>query len=751
MSARKLILVDGSCYLYRAFHALPPLTNSQGRADRRGARRAQHAEQDDQGGSARSGRRGVRRAGHARFATICSISTRRTARPCRTTCARKCNRCYEAVAAMGVPLLRVAGVEADDVIGTLAVQGGRRRFRSADLDRRQGHGATGGPHIELVNTMSNTRLDRAGVKAKFDVFPEQIVDYLALVGDSSDNIPGITSVGPKTAAKWLNQYQTLDALVARAADIRGKVGENLRGELADARVVAQARDHRYRGGARGDSGGAGRGRPRRRSGCASCTPAGAAGAAQVAGTGAPPCTAPRAPSNDVAGRSERRSARKSPRRSPCVAHRRRANTRRSVLGRGVGSWLAKLERRAAHLLRYRDRQPGLHARANGRPVVRRRARARRLTYRSGTTTPARRASTRSQQGAGALRSRCSRTLAKAKLGHHLKFDAHILANYGVALQGQRFDSMLESYVLEQRRNAPRHGFDRREIPGHQDHHTYEEVAGKGAKQIPFNQVDVDRAAEYAAEDADVTLQLHQALWPQIEARSGAEVRLRNHRAAAGARSCSGWSATGVLVDRALLRAQSAELAARMLELQIAGARRGGRHRSTWTRRSSCRRSCSASSAFRWCARRRPVSRPPPRMCSRSWPQTYRAAEIDPGISRRGQTQIHLYRQAAAEQINRRTGRIHTSYHQAVAATGRLSSSDPNLQNIPIRTPRGGASGRHSSRRRAIRWSPRIIRRSSCASWRIYRAMRALLQRVRRGSRHTSGDRRGGLRHACGRK
>ena len=250
MSARKLILVDGSGYLYRAFHALPPLTNSRGEPT--GAVL----------GVLNMLNKMIKEEAPDRIAVVFDAPGRtfrddlfeqykahRTPMP--DDLRAQIQPLYDVVSAMGVPLLRVAGVEADDVIGTLARQGADAGFKvlisTGDKDMAQ----LVGPNVELLNTMSNTRLDRIGVKAKFDVFPEQIVDYLALVGDTSDNIPGITSVGPKTAAKWLNQYQTLDALVAHAVDISGKVGENLRNELHDAGAVAQARDHRYRAGARG--------------------------------------------------------------------------------------------------------------------------------------------------------------------------------------------------------------------------------------------------------------------------------------------------------------------------------------------------------------------------------------------------------------------------------------------------------------------------------------------------------------------
>src|SRR3974390_1070669 len=230
MSARKLILVDGSGYLYRAFHALPPLTSSKGEPT--GAVL----------GVLNMLNKMIKEEAPERIAVVFDAPGRtfrddlfdqykahRTPMP--DDLRSEVQPLYDTVAAMGVPLLRVAGVEADDVIGTLARQAADAGFKvvisTGDKDMAQ----LVGPNVELLNTMSNTRLDRIGVKAKFDVFPEQIVDYLALVGDTSDNIPGITSVGPKTAAKWLNQYQTLDSLIAHAGDISGKVGENLRNEL----------------------------------------------------------------------------------------------------------------------------------------------------------------------------------------------------------------------------------------------------------------------------------------------------------------------------------------------------------------------------------------------------------------------------------------------------------------------------------------------------------------------------------------
>ena len=230
MTARKLLLVDGSSYLYRAFHALPPLSSSRGEPT--GAVL----------GVLNMLNKLIKEESPDRVAVVFDAPGRtfrddlfdeykahRTPMP--DDLRSQLAPLLDAVSASGLPLLRVEGVEADDVIGTLALRGAEAGLEvlisTGDKDMAQ----LVGPRISLVNTMSNTRLDPAGVKAKFDVFPEQIVDYLALVGDSSDNIPGVTGVGPKTAAKWLSQYRKLDALIANAGEIGGKVGENLRNEL----------------------------------------------------------------------------------------------------------------------------------------------------------------------------------------------------------------------------------------------------------------------------------------------------------------------------------------------------------------------------------------------------------------------------------------------------------------------------------------------------------------------------------------
>jgi DNA polymerase-1 len=577
----------------------------------------------------------------------------------------------EAVRAMGLPLLQMPGVEADDVIGTLARQGAESGYEvlisTGDKDMAQ----LVGPTVGLINTMNNTRLDRAGVKAKFDVFPEQIIDYLALVGDSSDNIPGITGVGPKTAAKWLNQYQSLDGLIAHAADIGGKVGENLRNGLpmlelsrklatidtalgldvtADG-LSAGAPDHsrltelytrlELRSLLKGLS-------PEP---AGATVPAAAGANAATAGTSA----AEAAPSNNYA---------------------------MIVSEDALDAWLAKLS--AAPLISFDAETDGLdHMRA-------------RIVGVSFAVTPGEAAYVplgHDYAGAphqldrekvlGALKALLEDP-TRPKLGHHLKFDTHVLANHGIAFAGQRFDPMLESYVFNS--VATRHDMESsaekylgvKTIP-------YEDVAGKGAKQITFNQVDVGRATEYSAADADVTLRLHLTLWPQIEAHTTLKsvydtieqplvpVLYRMERA-------------GVLVDRELLRIQSSELAARMHELQSqAHAEAGGVFNVDSPKQLQ---EILFGKLGIPVTRKTPTGQP---STAEDVLEELAETHLLPKLilEYRGVAKLKsTYTDTLPGQINAATGRIHTSYHQAVAATGRLSSTDPNLQNIPIRTREG---------------------------------------------------------------
>jgi len=682
MSMRKLILVDGSGYLYRAFHALPPLSNSKGEPT--GAVL----------GVLNMLNKMIKEESPDRIAVVFDAPGRtfrddlfekyKAHRPAMPDDLRsQVQPLYDAVASMGLPLLRVPGVEADDVIGTLAKQGAASGFEvlisTGDKDMAQ----LVGPQVGLINTMSNSRLDRAGVKAKFDVFPEQIVDYLALVGDSSDNIPGITGVGPKTAAKWLNQYQTLDELIAHVSDIGGKVGENLRNELPmlelsrklatiDTAVTLDVNAEGLSAGAPDV--------PRLRELYsrlelrALLKALDAALGPSVAAVGSTEIIA--AAFAETAG-------------SPLVAAVAVIETpaaprdyHKVVSEDALDAWLAKLA--AAPLISFdteTDSLDYMQARIVG------------LSF---AVTPGEAAYVPLGHDYPGAPHQLDREKVLAafkplledpkllKLGHHLKYDAHVLANYGIALNGHQFDSMLESYVLNS--VATRHDMDTTagKYLGLKTIQ-FEDIAGKGAKQITFNQVDVDRAAEYSAEDADVTLQLHLALWPQIEAlptlKSVYEtieqplvpVLFRMER-------------TGVLVDRELLKTQSSELAARMLELQSqAHAEAGGVFNVDSPKQLQ---EILFGKLGIPVMRKTPTGQPSTAEdVLEELAETYPLPKLI--LEYRGVAKLKsTYTDKLPGQIDQATGRIHTSYHQAVAATGRLSSTDPNLQNIPIRTQEG---------------------------------------------------------------
>ncbi len=682
MTARKLLLVDGSSYLYRAFHALPPLSSSRGEPT--GAVL----------GVLNMLNKLIKDESPDRIAVVFDAPGRtfrddlfdqykahRTPMP--DDLRSQLTPLLDAVGASGLPLLRIEGVEADDVIGTLALRGADCDFdvliSTGDKDMAQ----LVGPRITLVNTMSNTRLDRAGVKTKFDVYPEQIVDYLALVGDSSDNIPGITGVGPKTAAKWLSQYQTLDALIARAADIPGKVGENLRNELPalelsrklatlDTNLALEVSPEDLVPGA------ADHARLRELytrlelrallkslestlpvSGAASATVVeadvspGALGIAGASGTTfsglAPPqprnyaqITSPETLDEWI----EKLTS------APLIVFGTETDRPDGIRGRLVGLWFAVSAGEAAYVPLGHD-YPGAPAQLDREYVL------------------------------GALKPLLENAQLP-KLGHHGKLDAHILSAHGIALRGQRYDSMLESYVLDS--VATGHDMDSiAEKYLRLKTVRLEDIAGKGARQLPLNQVDVDRAAEYGAEQADVTLRLHQAIWPQIEAVPSLRILYQTIEQPL-VPVLYRMEHTGVLVDRALLRAQSSELAARMLELQAQAHATAGVVFNLDSPKQL--QEILFGSLGLPVIRKTPTGQPSTAEdVLEELAASYELPKLI--LEYRGVTKLKsTYTDKLPGEVDEQTGRIHTTYQQGVAATGRLSSSDPNLQNIPIRTPEG---------------------------------------------------------------
>jgi DNA polymerase-1 len=667
-----LVLIDGSSYLYRAFHALPPLTSPQGEPtgavlgvlnmllkSLREHEGAQFAVVFDAPG------------GSFRDELFAAYKSHRPPMP--DDLRAQVEPLLEAVRALGLPVLRIPRVEADDVIGTLArraADAGRRVLISTgDKDMAQ----LVGPHITLVNTMSGSTYDRDAVKAKFDVWPEQIVDYLALAGDSSDGIPGIDKVGPKTAAKWLNQYGTVDALVAHAAEIPGKTGENLRAgldTLALSRQLATIRCDLDL--------------PPEATDLARRPADEAALRALYARLGFRNLLRALGGAEDPAAQSDAGAA--APDGSALVADPALVSAAReyeTVLDEAaLGRWLEALA--AAELFAFDTETTSLdymQARIVGVSFCIEPGRAAYvpLTH-DYVGAPV-------QLDRDAVLARLKPLLEATrpgKVGHHLKYDAHVLANHGITLGGMAYDTMLESYVWNS--VATRHDMDSaaERYLGLKTI-TYEEVAGKGAKQIPFSQVSIETAGTYAAEDADVTLRLHRTLWPAI----AGEPLLRDlyeRFEQPLVPVLQRMERRGVLIDREMLRAQGGELARRAEELKAAAQTEAGTGFNV--------DSPKQLQQILYEKMNLPVLRKTPT----GQPSTAEDVLEELAGSFTLPRLILDYRSIAKlrstyadklpTQVNPDTGRVHTSYHQAVAQTGRLSSTDPNLQNIPIRTPEG---------------------------------------------------------------
>jgi DNA polymerase-1 len=703
----RLVLVDGSSYLYRAFHALPGLMNSRGEPT--GAVY----------GVVNMLRKLLTDYDPAYVAVVFDAKGK-TFRddifpeykahrpPMPDDLVGQIEPLHAIVRAMGLPLLQIEGVEADDVIGTLAT-----RATAAGLDTLVSTGdkdmaqlVDGG--VTLVNTMTDTVLDRNGVVEKFGVPPARIVDWLALVGDTSDNIPGVPGVGPKTATKWLQEYGSLDALVARAAEVPGKAGESLRASLAQlplARRLATIRCDvplalapeqltrapldeaklrelfaRYEfkswlaalGGVnRADAPAAGDGRGAK---SLSATAPGDVQEARVpreTGTSEAAVALgglfPTPPTSSVPG----------------VVPPASMQSYETVLDENrLEDWLARLK--TAEAFAFDTETTSLDAMQAEIVGVS-------FTDRAGAGAYVPLA--HDYPGAPTQLKR-DPVLAKLKplleaerprkIGQNLKYDLNVLANHGVRMQGLGFDTMLESYVLDSQ--VSRHDMDSLALKylGYKTL-TYEDVAGKGKNQINFREVPVDRAATYAAEDADVTLRLHQHLWPRLQ-ETPALVKLFEEIEMPLVPVLARMERHGVKIDTDMLRAQSRELEKRVLELERQAHAAGGQAFNLGSPKQI--QEVLYGKLGLPVLKRTPTGQPS------TAEEVLEELALDyplPRLILEHRTLSKLkstYTDKLPEMIDPKTGRVHTSYHQAVAATGRLSSSDPNLQNIPIRTDEG---------------------------------------------------------------
>lgn len=573
---------------------------------------------------------------------------------------------HEIIEAMGLPLLVIEGVEADDVIGTLANQASKLGMETVistgDKDMAQLVTA----HVRLINTMTNVEMDEAGVEEKFAVRPDQIIDYLALMGDKVDNIPGVDKCGPKTAAKWLAEHGTLEQVMANAGSVKGKVGEHLRNalshlplsyELATIRLDVDLPEN-----------------------VQEIKPTEADFEKLIA-------LSSQFELKRLLTETQQKLKQTSTTQSKVPEKQNEqkfdTNNYQTILTQtDFDVWLEKLK--AADLFAFDTETTSLNymdaelvgvsfsvseGEAAYLPVAHDYLDAPEQLDRAHVLT--------------SLKSLLENPEIK-KVGQNLKYDKNILANYDINLQGIAFDTMLESYVLNS--VATRHDMNSlaETYLGQTTIH-FEDIAGKGAKQITFNQIPLDKAAPYAAEDADITLRLHKVIWQKLSEEKDLvnvfkEIELPLSPVLAKMEQF------GVLIDSQKLAQQSQDLAVRILELEKEVHTLAGEEFNL--------SSPKQLQEILYKKMDLPVLKKTPKGAPSTAEEVLQELAINYPLPKllmeyRGLSKLkNTYTDKLPKMINARTGRVHTSYHQAITATGRLSSTEPNLQNIPIRTEEG---------------------------------------------------------------
>lgn len=650
-----IVLIDGSSYLYRAYHALPPLTNKTGEPT--GAlhgvltmiQKLLREEQPDNVAI-------IFDAPGKTFRNELYTEYKSNRPPMPDELRSQIQPIKDAIKAMGLPLLQIKGVEADDVIGTLCKQAYQANYNvlvsTGDKDLAQ----LVNEKVSLVNTMNNSMMDREGVKKKFDVFPEQIIDYIALVGDTSDNIPGVPKVGAKTAAKLLNLYGNIDGILKNIVEVKGKVGDNLRENIDQLKLSQNLATIRL------DLN------------------------LSVSIEDLVPIKIDKERLHEIYNHFELRSLleyfddieKKSSTKKTIPLK----NYETILTWKAFEHWMDKINQ--SKLTGFDTETTDIYymdAKIVG------------LSLSVSSNEAAYIPLAHDYPGApkqlpldevlGKLRI-WFEDEKKKKVGHHLKYDAHILERYGIKLAGMQFDSMLESYVLNS--VATRHNMN--SVAKHYlDYETihYENVAGKGVKQLKFNQIDLEIAAPYAAEDADITLQLHNFLWDKLSKNAQLKNVYENIEQPL-IKALLEMEENGVLIDRKMLASQSNELAKKIIELEKKAHELAGQPFNLGSPKQL--------QTILFEQQGLPVVRKTPK----GQPSTAEDVLIELAndyelpaviIEFRGISKLKsTYTDKLPLQISEATGRIHTSYHQTVTATGRLSSTDPNLQNIPIKTPEG---------------------------------------------------------------
>jgi DNA polymerase-1 len=690
MTDKTLLLVDGSSYLYRAYHAMPDLRGPDGVPT--GAIRGMVAMMKllrEQIGADYAACVFDAKGKTFRDDWYPEYKANRSSMP--EDLALQIEPIHAVVEMLGWPIIMVPGIEADDAIGTLAraatAAGWKTVISTGDKDLAQ----LVNEHVTLINTMSNETLDVAGVLTKFGVPPERIIDYLALVGDTVDNVPGVNKVGPKTAVKWIQEHGSLEGVIAAAPGMKGAVGENLRQALEwlpmGRKLVTVVTDHDMT--------------PHVENWPAldalALRPVDHARLLefyqrygfrawreeiekQLGVVAKPPAPAPAVGTNrglfdsdPDSGVSDEAAA------AAPVALAREYET--IFTFEQLDAWIARLQSaELAALDTETDSLDAMRARIVGISFAVEPGTAAYIPLRH--DYPGAPDQLPFDEVIARLRPWLENPAA-AKVGQHIKYDTHVFANIGIAVQGWKHDTLLESYVLEAHRQhslaslAQRH-LDRKGLD-------YEDLCGKGAKQIPFSQVDIERAALYSGEDSEMTLQVHQTLYPRLAANPGMRFVYEAIEMPASA-VLGRIERHGVLIDSARLAEQSRLLAERMMALENEAYEIAGQPFNLGSPKQigeilfgklglpvAKKTASGAPSTDESVLEKLALDYPLP-------------AKL---LEHRGLSKLKgTYTDKLPQMINPETGRVHTHYAQAVAITGRLSSNDPNLQNIPIRTPEG---------------------------------------------------------------
>lgn len=662
---QRLILIDGSSFLFRAYHAVPPLTSPQGQPTN-----AIHGVSNML--------RKLLSTHKTDYFTVVFDAPGKTFRnelydqykanrpPMPDDLRVQIEPLHNLIRAMGIPLIMESGVEADDVLGALAQDAAKQGFNvvisTGDKDMAQ----LVTEQITLENTMSNTTMDINGVIEKFGVKPEQIIDYLALMGDSADNIPGVPKVGPKTAAKWLGIYQTLESLIENADKIKGKIGENLRASLdqlplskelttikCDLGLTYSLDDLK----------------------CQSPDKAELKQQLEQLGFSTWIRQLDAAPANNITPTPATEET-----EAPVTDLK--TNYETILTQERFEHWLKRLNQ--AELFAFDTETTSLNY-TNAEIVgVSFAIKAGEAAYiplaHDYPDAP-------EQLDRDAILNALKPLLEnpeQQKLGQNLKYDANVLANYGIEMQGIAHDTMLESYVFNS--TATKHNMDdlAKKYLGVETIH-YEDIAGKGAKQICFSEVSIEQAGPYAAEDADITLRLHQTLSEKLKSHHLLQ-KLYTEIEIPLIPVLSRIERNGVLIDSPMLDQQSLELGSQITALELHAHDLAGQVFNLGSPKQI--------QEILYDKQKLPVLKKTPKGQPSTAESVLQELAIDYPLPRlileyRSMSKLKsTYTEKLPQQVNDRTSRVHTSYHQAVAATGRLSCSDPNLQNIPIRSEEG---------------------------------------------------------------